>query len=393
MIKKVNEGYVQVICEECMSIEAEFDNIEEAENYEYDYGYVITFNGETKTMYSCCESDYRWCDGCDEYHYVYDTEFYTYGCHDYCEQYALEEGYVGHCYSCDEIMDTDYLYWHEGHGEYYCEDCYPHNEIISEWHEHKHSDLIFNKADKEEQDPKFYFRIELEIDKRTSNYSYNVKTAETIREEHFNDTEMYFEQDGSLWGGFELITHPMSYEFIVENKDRFTDLFNYLNLRGYTGENNNSAGLHFHISNEHITDEQVEQIVYFLENNLIDIHKLSRRPGDINRYAGSYCFDTLEEHIQAKLMDGDLDYKEVIRLFNKKNYSRYHLLNVTNSNTIEFRFFKSTLNIDHFIGSIQFINTLVNMAINGHLRHWHTVDDIINYTDTMEILRLYDYIL
>lgn len=394
MIKKVNENYVQVICEECGSIEAEFETIKEAEQYEYDYGYVITFNGDTKTMYECCESDYRWCDGCDTYHYVYDTEFYSYGCYDYCQEYALEEGYIGYCHSCEELMDTDYLYWHEGHGEYYCEYCYPQaDSIIAEWHEHKQDDIVFYKADSEDK-PKFYFGIELEIDKRRSDYNYNNETAETIREEHFEANEMYFEEDGSLWGGFEIITQPMSYEFILENKDRFADLFNYLDLRGYTGEDNSSAGLHFHISNDNITDEHIHQIIYFLENNLADIHKLSRRPGDLNRYANSYCFDSLNDHIRVKENEGGaLDYNEVIRLYEKKNYSRYHILNTTNEHTIEFRFFKSTLNIDHFIGSIQFINTLVNMTINGHLRDWHTVNDIVNYTDTAEISRLYDYIL
>ena len=392
MIKKVNEEYVQVICEECGSIELECETIEEATDYEENYGYVITFNGETKIMYSCCEGDYRWCDGCNEYHYVYDTDFYTVGYHDYCEQYALDEGYIGRCTSCEEIMDMDYLYWHEGHGEYFCDDCYPYNsdEIISEWHQHKYDDVIFNKADKEEE-PKFYFGIELEIDKKQSNYNYNITTAETIREEHFTSDEMYFEEDGSLWGGFEIITQPMSYNFILDNKERFADLFNYLDLRGYTGEDNKSAGLHMHISRENLTDNDIENIVYFIENNLYDIHKLSRRPGDINRYACSYCFDSIEQYKQAKEIDGDLAYSEVMRLYNKKNYSRYHMVNVTNDNTIEFRFFKSTLDIDNFIGSIQFINTLVNMAINGHLKDWHNVEDIVNYTDETELYNLVLY--
>ena len=44
----------------------------------------------------------------------------------------------------------DYLYWHDGHEDYFCDNCYPYNsdEIISEWHQHKYDDVIFNKADK-----------------------------------------------------------------------------------------------------------------------------------------------------------------------------------------------------------------------------------------------------
>lgn len=391
MIKKVNENYVQVICEECMGIEFECESMEEAENYEYDYGYNIEINGEIKTVYSCCEGDFTWCDGCNEYHYSYDYNFYTVGYDTYCEESGLDHGYLGICAECGDIMDIDYLCWNENYGDYYCEYCYPNDGIIADWHDHKYNDLHFNKA-KEEDEPKFYFGIELEIDRSESDFGHNVETAQTIRDEYFSDNEMYFENDGSLWNGFEIITHPMSYNYIMENKNRFSDLFNYINFRGYTGEENKSAGLHFHISNENLTDEQIELIVYFIENNVSDVHKLSRRPGDLNRYACSYCFDTLDQFNKAKEIEGDLAYSEVMRLFYKKNYSRYHMVNVTNCDTIEFRFFKSTLNINHFIGSIQFINTLVSMAMSNTLRDWHTVEDIINYTDTDEIEELFDYI-
>ena len=390
MIKynKENE-YYECICEECNSVVEIFATEIEAQEYEDTFSHYIELNRNAMIVYDCCLDEFVFCDGCDEYHYACEVNMYRVGYDWYCEESAVEAGYYGYCANCGELVDMDYLYYSERRDAYYCEDCYPSDSIISDWHDHKGDDLHFNKADAEEQEQNFYFGIELEIDKRTSDYDYNTITAETIRDEHFNEDEMYFEEDGSLWGGFELITHPMSYDFIQEKSNDFKDLCNYLDLRGYTGENNKTAGLHIHVSRENISEEDVKNIIYFLENNLEDMLILSRRGKEFGCYAKSYCFNNIENYKNHKEAEGDLDYNRVMSCFYNNEDDRYRILNTTNYSTIEFRLFKSTLNSDHLLATIDFINTLVNMAIGGTLKSWHSVEDIIIYSDSKRLHDMY----
>lgn len=389
MIKyDVETGMYECICEECGNIVEAFETEQEAQEYEDYYSYYIELSYDCETVYDCCIDNFVFCDGCDQYHYSCDVNMYNIGNDWYCEDSAIDSGYYRHCANCGELVDMDELYYSERRDDYYCEDCYPGDyEIIADWHDHKGEDLHFHKTYEEE--PRFYFGIELEIDKRTSDYEYNVRTAKTIREEHFEESEMYFEEDGSLWGGFELITHPMSYDFIQGKQGDFKDLCNYLDLRGYTGENNKTAGLHIHVSRENILEEDVQNIIYFLENNLEDMLILSRRGKEFSRYANSFCFDNMCDYRRHKDLEGDLDYDTVMECFYKHEDDRYRILNTTNYSTLEFRLFKSTLNSDHLLATIDFVNTLVSMAICGSLKSWHTVEDIIIYSDSKRLHDMY----
>ena len=386
---RFNEEYevYEVVCEECFEVVEAFESEADAEDYEENWFYLIDLGHDEKQVASCCEDEFVYCDGCGHYHYSCDVNMYRVGYDWYCEESAVEEGYYMYCESCGDLTDTDDLLYHERSDAYYCEYCYPSDDsIINDWHYHKDEELQFNKTDADSEDALF-FGLELEIDGRNISWSDNIESAEHIRENYFNEDEMYFEEDGSLWNGFELITQPMTYNFIQEKEDDFENMCNYLVRNNYTGEDNSTAGLHIHVSRENISDKAVDNLVYFLENNLEDILILSRRGQKFSRFASSFCFDDIDNYRRHKDAEGDLDFDRVMNCYHRNEGNRYKILNTNNYSTIEFRLFKSTLESEKLLATIDFVNTLVLMAQGGSLRSWHTVEDIIIYSDSK---RLYD---
>lgn len=382
----------EVVCEECGDVLEMFDTEAEAEDFQYNEMYSIDLYGDVKEVGCCCEDEFIYCDGCGHYHYSCDVNMYRVGYDWYCEESAVESGYYMYCEGCGDLIDVDFILYSERMDAHFCEYCYPQeSDIIAQWHDHKHEEPCFNYTEDDvEAEDSLFFGLEIEVDGKGIDYSDNVDTAEYIRENIFDADEMYFEEDGSLWNGFELITQPMTYNYIQDNEDKFEELCNLLQRRRYTGEDNKSAGLHIHVSRQDISEKAIENIIYFLENNLEDVHILSRRGRDLNSYANSYCFSSIEGYRRNKEAEGDLDKGKVLYCYGKNEYDRYRILNTCNRRTIEFRLFKSTIDVDKLLGTIDFVNTLVLMAQCNTLKDWHTVEDIIHYSDSQRLKELFE---
>ena len=354
------------------------------ENIYYNFSLIDVCQG--------CYEEYEYCEHCGNYYRNDDTDFYQVGYSYYCKECAIDSGEYIVWENCGDIVDRDEAYYSESRDEWYCKDCAP-NEIISEWHDHKGAFLTFNSLSSEE--PNRYYGLELEVDRY--NYICNDDVAQYIRDNIFNENEMYFENDGSLWYGFELITQPMTFNYIKSCEEQFKQLMSNLQYHEYTGENNNCAGLHIHVSNNDINTIMEEKIAYFLENNIEDTLILSRRGDNF----GSYCKPILSNCRGKLAIEKVLAYKDEItnmididEFLNQYLYEkddRYHLLNVTNDDTIEFRFFKSTLNHNHLIACVELVNAIVDMVVNDELDYTSTWSDVIRYANSDNVDEYVDY--
>ena len=157
----------------------------------------------------------------------------------------------------------------------------------------------------------------------------------------------FFENDGSLNYGFETISYPMSYEFMRNNKaiERIIDGLKQNMIV------TNRCGLHIHVSKTNKVNKKMPQIIMFFENNKEFFEKISNRSE--NRYADFYSSR------DAKLTLNDAK----IIFDNKEAFERYHVINLKNDNTIEFRLFAGTLDSKRIIAYTQLILTLLDMDI------------------------------
>jgi hypothetical protein len=136
------------------------------------------------------------------------------------------------------------------------------------------------------------------------------------------------EADGSLSNGFEIISHALTYKEHLKLENTYRALFKTLSDNGGRSHDTTTCGLHVHISNEFLNDNQRRFIVDFFLENKTYIEKFSRR-----KDSGYSAFN---------------DYDS-----SKRN--RYSAVNLTNKKTIEFRCFKGTLNFDTYFATLQFV--------------------------------------
>ena len=150
---------------------------------------------------------------------------------------------------------------------------------------------------------------------------------------------MFFENDGSLSHGFEMITQPMSLP-------AHRELFKFLNQPGLTkgmrSHATSTCGLHVHVSRSGLTPLQIQKIVAFVNSpdNEWFIRALARR------YSTGYC------NIKEKKIGNGIH----------TSFDRYEAVNLTNSKTIEFRIFRGSLKYEAVIAAIEFCHAVIEFC-------------------------------
>lgn len=292
----------------------------------------------------CFENHYTICEECDEIVSNNDITYVdgSYICDD-CLEYNDD---YQRCDDCGEWHHVNNLYWNNRDYCYYCEDCecYHQPGLIADYHNHDNPIQFFGD-NKGNTVP--YMGAEIEIDKGRNNED----CAEFIQNQ-FVDNFIYFEEDGSLNYGFECITQPATLEYHTSIKSDYEDAFKGAVYRGYRAHNTRTCGLHVHFNRnffEYNEDLYVTRLLYLVEKFWDELTKFSRRKIDnLERWAKKY--DKTPEDVVY-------DWKHQSWMLD-----RYQAVNLTNYNTIEFRMFRGTLNIETYIATLQLCHTLVMTA-------------------------------
>ena len=256
------------------------------------------------------------------------------------------------CEICGRLIHYDDAYYDEEEEDDgpYCYDCYDErrnrNEIKNYYY--KPVPLFYGKGPR-------YFGVELEIDNGgecDSNARAILEQANVEGKEY-----AYAKHDGSLDDGFEIVTHPLSYDCHM-NEFPWSEVLEKAKDLGYLSHRANTCGLHVHVSRNAFGDTRSEQepsiarILYFVEKHWEELLKFSRRtPRQLERWAARYG---LKEN-PADILDHA-----------KKGYhaGRYTCVNLENSETIEFRMFRGTLKLNTLLATIQMVDRICDVALN-----------------------------
>jgi hypothetical protein len=155
---------------------------------------------------------------------------------------------------------------------------------------------------------------------------------------------IYFKRDGSLNNGFEVVTHPFSWQFYHDNKVKFEEMLIEAYKNGMRAER--TCGFHVHMSRTAFGYGKLYKFVKFIYNlqNREFIRAISERECD-----SSYA--TYRER----------DANNVVKFAKAKcncSQDRHSAVNATGSRTVEVRFFASTTNILSFFKNIEFVFAL-----------------------------------
>lgn len=353
---------------------------EEINGGEYKYA-VETRNG-TETWCEACKDDNAfYCDSCDCYYdcdaydsiYTEDTNCtYCEGCRDdnahYCcecnEWYENDIEYVcdsgsewvcescqdahgyHYCDDCGDLYHCDDLCYHEDIDAYFCPSCDGNHDdgdaygILSYNDEHD-TEWIVQKATNETEEPKIKIGTETEV-------VYDSLSSEDTKYIKEN-IPCVLSYDGSVSRGYEIVTHPMSIEYIKEHETDFERVYNYLMDKGYKSHDTNCCGLHVHVTRP--SDEAIDRILFIMETYKEELIAFSRRTtANLTQWA-SFLSDYTGKQNEVK----SLEFINKI----KGTSNRYMALNLQNRSTIEFRLFRGTLNVNTYYATIELVYNLV----------------------------------
>ena len=199
-----------------------------------------------------------------------------------------------------------------------------------------------------------YFGVELEVDGAGED---DARAGQIMEIANGNGLEnLYCKHDGSLDDGFEMVTHPMTLEYHMKEMPWKLILQEAIRL-GYTSHQASTCGLHVHVNRDAFGESEAEQdsviarILYFFEKNWEELLKFSRRtPCQLERWATRYGYKDQPKEL--------LDHA-------KKGYhgGRYTSVNLTNTDTIEFRIFRGTLKYNTLIATLQLLDRICDVAI------------------------------
>lgn len=320
----------------------------------------------TNDSHVLCEDCFHQMNGfeCDDCERTYvNTDYYiTHDDRTICER-CRDNNYY-YCESCDGLFHEDDIHWRDDYA--YCNNCYPSNDYIREYHD---TDMfMFDGTNPTPLPNTIYMGYELEIEATDRYYQ-----LDTLAEYACNHLEVQCTEDGSINRGFEMVSHPRTLENHLTFN--FKEHFDRLIAMGARGDETTTCGLHIHVSRAPLNEDTQDKIILFLENYKEEMCNFARRSN--NHYA-QFLSDYISGHENPEFV------KALEFIKKTKPHTRYMALNTTNHDTIEFRLFKSTLNAETFIATLNMVNNIVKVC-NTTPTNEITWEKVINYYRTPQL--------
>lgn len=355
------------VCESCARI---CERCEDVMSEDYDYGQV---DNELWCI-GCLENHANWCDRCSEWHTgsnYYPQDRSGAYCEDcisnamYCE--GCDEYYMDGCSNCDtdDYMDGD--------------------RIV---HDYSYRpDPIFYSSSPDER---LYFGIEIEVEAKDGDYDVRRQGAQYAHK--LEDSQLaYLKNDGSLNCGFEIVTHPMSHDYYMNEAnelwDTLEDLRTKYNMKSWATR---TCGLHIHISRTGFNGgAHMHRFLNLVYSNQAFYELLAGRSS--SQWSKFDDVDTAVPNGQDE--EGYTQWKRVRSFKNKidsgRNTDRYSAVNTQNRATLEMRIFKGTINsgkvksqINLAHASVEYTRRLTVMDVrNGALEASEFAKYIIEHAD------------
>ena len=309
---------------------------------EYPISQLRTFDGQNLCI-TCRDNETVLCDECGERIWS-NRDLGDCGIH-LCGQCREDYAY---CCDCGQLVHIDRLHYLNGDDDDgYCESCY---------YSHSSDGVIQNYYYKPE--PIFYgegnrfFGVELELD---GGGERNDKASQLLSVANANGLEfLYIKHDGSLNDGLELVSHPMTLDFHQQEMPWKPILQEAIRL-GYLSHQARTCGLHVHVNRTAFgetweeQDEVIARILFFVENHWNELLRFSRRTrSQMEQWAARYGRKD--------------DPKAVLDHAKRHEFERYKCVNLTNSQTIEFRMFRGTLKWNTMIATLQMVDRICEVA-------------------------------
>lgn len=223
------------------------------------------------------------------------------------------------------------------------------------------------------------FGFELEVDKSIVNGDYKSLYNNLVANAIINNTglekdEVFFETDGSLDNGFEIISQPHTIAAFYEKTDSWKMMFDILSDATFKSHNAGTCGLHIHVSktwfgsSERQQNFHIGKIYKFFDAYWDDLCKASRRDTSSTYYCNKNntnikCREENRRHkTESHAWQAQAKYDHDTR---HDSESHHRALNNSNYGTFEIRLGRGTLNKASFFAWIDLVLNIVKNSSKG----------------------------
>ena len=316
-------------------------------NTEYPPEQLTEFNGELLCE-NCLQNETAICDHCGTRIWNTDDagDSNIILCRTCCDEHYMT------CERCGRLIHSDDAYYDSDCDDIaYCHSCYSsrrrEREVSIHDYFYKPEPLFYGEGYR-------YFGVELEVDEAGECDS----SADTILDiANCGGERVYCKHDGSLDDGFEIVTHPMTLDYHM-NEMPWDSVLDELKRMGYLSHQASTCGLHIHVNRnafgmtEAEQDSCIARILYFFEKHWEELLKFSRRtPRQLERWAARYGYKDKPMDILENAKKGAPS-------------GRYVCVNLQNYSTVEFRIFRGTLKLNTLLATLQLVDRVCDVAKN-----------------------------
>lgn len=291
------------------------------------------------------DNGYSWfcCDGCSNYFRHDHSDYFTNNDYIYCEDCRNEHFY--YCDNCDETVHHDDFH-----------DCERVSSVVHSYG-YKPFPCLFGKS--KESTPFYHLGFELEVEQRNEDNCYD----EAVKIQEVLGARAYMKEDGSLRGGFEIVTHPHTLE---EYKDNFPwEFIQVAKRNNLVSWNSPRCGFHVHVSRYAFgpgmkpgdTTEVYYQrtIIVRQQHELKFLKLIYDNERQVQRLAG-------RKSDWARFTDKGNLWRKVKQGYQSEGH--YSAVNVENNNTIEVRVFRGSLKRERLMANLEFVHSAVEYTRN-----------------------------
>ena len=99
---------------------------------------------------------------------------------------------------------------------------------------------------------------------------------------------IYLKEDCSINHGFEIVSHPMTLNYLQNHAKRYEQSLDFLRKHGYRAWKTSTCGLHIHVSKKSFVDAKHEmKFLYFMFKNKDELIKLYQNRVAVGGFANS----------------------------------------------------------------------------------------------------------
>lgn len=218
-------------------------------------------------------------------------------------------------------------------------------------------DAIFHTTD---NSTRLFFGMEIEVESPNGWEIRNESARYLYDKLDAGASLAYLKNDGSLNCGYEIVTHPMTYDFFTNEATEFWESLDHIrdvyNMKSWSTR---TCGLHIHISRTGFTNPpHLHRFLNLVYSNSEFYEAMA------GRSASSWAkFDDVMSY-NGETSTWSRSYKHKVADPSKTSTDRYSAVNTNNYATVEMRIFKGSINTTNVRGALGLAHASVEYTRN-----------------------------